>query len=296
MVRRLRSTEPSRRHDPPQSGDAAMRRARSAEAHSQGRDQELGRGLAPEVGLDRLLGQSQQALDQVVELARPLREGPEPDRLLVADPEDMSADEPVLFVENAEPAHDLLKGVRCAIGELLEGDSPSHQQRPMLALELGQQCLALGPARRRHTLPQEIVLEAVVQRVLEQLELDIGQGVLVELELCLDGGHLVAEQAVAFGADAAKVVVEADRVEPADVAVVEQLLDPREIELGVVGQVCAVRQEGDGLMASACSLLMTCASSASSSAVRRARKRSSGSSDNRALFSSLASACFKSRS
>ena len=80
------------------------------------------------------------------------------------------------------------------------------------------------------------MLVAVVQRILEQLDLDAGQRVLVVLEPGLDDRHLVAEQPVALRADAAEVVVEPDRVQPADPAVVEQCLDPREVGRGVVGQ------------------------------------------------------------
>ena len=98
------------------------------------------------------------------------------------------------------------------------------------------QGLALGPARRRQALAQKIVLEAVVQRILKQLELDVGERILVKLELGFDRGHLVLEQSVAFRADAAKLVVEANRVEPADLAVFEQFLDVGEVEVGVVRQ------------------------------------------------------------
>src|SRR5262245_19015683 len=90
--------------------------------------------------------------------------------------------------------------------------------------------------RWRDTFAQEIVLESDVQEILDQLELDAGQGVFVELQLRLDRGHLILEQPVALRADPAKIVVEPDRVEPADASVVEQAFDLGEIAVGAVGE------------------------------------------------------------
>ncbi len=80
------------------------------------------------------------------------------------------------------------------------------------------------------------MLEAVMQRVLKQFKLDSRERILVKLQLGFDRGHLVLDQPVAFRADAAKFIVKADRIEPADLAVIEQLFDVGEVEVGMVRQ------------------------------------------------------------
>ena len=91
------------------------------------------------------------------------------------------------------------------------------------------------------------------------------------LQAGFNRGHLAAHQLIALGADQAKLVIQADRVEPADAAVVEQLSDAGEIMIGAVGQALVVpRTMGKGWWPSACSYLRTWASSSRSSAVRRA--------------------------
>ena len=116
----------------------------------------------------------------------------------------------------------------------------------MLSLELGQDLLGLGPSRGRQPLPEPVELAPVVEGFLEKFDLDVGQEVLVLLESRLDDGHLAAEQAVALGADAAEIIVEADGVQPADSAVIEQGLDPGEILLGVVGLAGLIVERGRG--------------------------------------------------
>ena len=104
--------------------------------HGKRRDQKLGGGLPPQIWLDRFLGQSQHALDQMIELASRLGNGQKPDRFLVADPEDICSDETILAIEYVEPAYDLLQGVRCALGQLFEGVAATHQKQPLFALEI----------------------------------------------------------------------------------------------------------------------------------------------------------------
>ena len=114
---------------------------------------------------------------------------------------------------------------------------------------------AASPARRngscacvvplgRQPLQQRVVLDLVGQRVLDQLELDTGQHIFIILQLRLDRGQLVPEEPVALRADAAEVVVQPEGVEPADVAVVEKLLDLGEVALGAIGQGALLFQRG----------------------------------------------------
>ena len=106
----------------------------------------------------------------------------------------------------------------------------------MFSLELEQEALARGPSLGRNAFFQELVLEAIVEGVLEEFDLDIGQGVLEELQMGFDNGHLVADQSLAFRCDTAEFVIQADGVEAADLAVVEQLADLSEILVGVVSE------------------------------------------------------------
>ena len=158
----------------------------------------------------------------------------------------MGADEPVLLIEDAQSARDLVERLGRAVRQPLQRRPASQQQRPMLALEIGQDRLALGPSRRRQPFPQEIAVESIMPRVLEQLDLDVGQKILVELEPGLDEGHLVAEQFLALGADAAEVVIEPDGVQPTDAAIVEQGLDPCEVGEGMVGPAALLVQRRRG--------------------------------------------------
>ena len=88
------------------------------------------------------------------------------------------------------------------------------------------------------------MLELVGQRILDQLEFDIRQGILIILQLCLDRGQLVAQQAVALGTDPAEVIGQSEGVEPAHVAVVQKLLDLGEIGLGPIGQRTLLLERG----------------------------------------------------
>ena len=155
---------------------------------------------------------------------------------MIADPENLGANEPVFLVEDGEAPSDLLEGMGCSFRELFEGLLAAHEDLAVFFLEVEQDVLSRGPSLGRDTFFQEIAFKAVVERVLEELDLYIGQGVLEALQPGLDNGHFVADQSLAFRRDAAEFIIQADRIEPANATVVEQLSDLGEILVGVVGE------------------------------------------------------------
>ena len=118
----------------------------------------------------------------------------------------------------------------------------------MLLLEVGSSRFSpSAPGSGETPLAEQVVLVAIMQRVLEQLDFDICQGILEELQPGFDGRHVIFHQLVTLRADQAKLVIEDDGVEPADAAILEKLLDPNEIFIGAVGQVFAApRTRGKG--------------------------------------------------
>ena len=97
-------------------------------------------------------------------------------------------------------------------------------------------CSALGCDAAGSALQQVLQLGPVVPRVVDQLHLDVAQGVLGRREPVGGDGEVAADDPGPLGAEPAEVVVEPQGVEVADLAVVEQRLDPGEVGLGVVGQ------------------------------------------------------------
>ena len=114
----------------------------------------------------------------------------------------------------------------------------------MAVLEILQQLLGRGPPRGTDGLVRKVMLEAVVQGVLKELDLDVGQGILEEAQLALDDGQLVAHQSLALGRDPAEFIVQPDCIEPADSTVVEQFFDLREVFIGLVGQALLFLEGG----------------------------------------------------
>src|SRR5262249_3739031 len=86
------------------------------------------------------------------------------------------------------------------------------------------------------TFLQEVALEAIVERVFEELDLDIGQLFLKELQATFDQGHFILDQALAFGRDPAELVGQPEGVQAADLAVVQELTDLSEVLIRVISE------------------------------------------------------------
>ena len=176
----------------------------------------------------------------------------QPDRFLIAHPEDVGPDEAVLFLEHAQPARHLFERLRGAGDQLGQDSLLPHQHSLVAALQLREIASRLAVPLRRQPFQHGVVLDLVGQRVLDQLELDIGQCILIVLQLRLDAGQLVPQDPVALGTDAAEVVIQPQSIEPADVPIIEKLLDLVKVGLCAVGQgtlllQCGVSAGGQGL-------------------------------------------------
>ena len=135
--------------DPPTERSPQFHQRKREHQDGQARQHELCRWLRPETGLHCFLSQVQESLDQIVEFASALPKRPESDRILIADPENLGANEPVFLVEDGEAPSDLLEGMGCSFRELFEGLLAAHQDLSVFFLEVEQDVLSRSPSLGR---------------------------------------------------------------------------------------------------------------------------------------------------
>jgi hypothetical protein len=199
----------------------------------EGEDEVRGRA-GPEravAGFHREVHQGLGGSDRVV---TGVHEGRRADRLGVPDPEDVRADERVLVVEGLNPLEDALVRLLGAPGQVLQDVPAAVEHAPVPGLELFEHRAGLGSAVGGQLLEEGLAVEAIVARVVHEVDLGIGQGVLVSGQLGLGGGQVGADDLRPLGADPAEVVLEPEGVERADRAVVEQLFQLLEVGDGLV--------------------------------------------------------------
>ena len=139
--------------------------------------------------------------------------------------------------------------------QFFEGRPAANQDDAVLASRSAQKAFHLGRPFGRDPLPEQIVLVAIRQRVLQQFDLDIRQGILEVLQAGFNRGHFISDQGRARGPIKRNSLFRRMASSRLTLPSSSSSLMRAKSRSARSARSCCSSNDGEGLVASACSIL-----------------------------------------